>query len=166
MYTKLYYNGTLIDSLNRMFTYAGVLKAEITVDGKDLVVDRSDLTETPILVKQDIEGVEGDNSNADTVSSDVNESRTKVVKEAQEEVVSAVEEEQLVEVETVEDSEVVQPKRIVAIKQSNNRKIQLDELDSVKFSNFIKRNKLDKAAVLNVLEGKQKTHKGYSFQYA
>lgn len=57
-------------------------------------------------------------------------------------------------------------KNIMAIRVSDSTNTNLGKLHSTEFNRFVKSKKLNKQAVENVLNGVNKTHKGFSFEYA
>lgn len=58
-----------------------------------------------------------------------------------------------------------EPKIITATKVAKNITTKIGELDSDQFNKFLAKNKLSKDAVLAVLDGKQRTNKGFNFTY-
>lgn len=136
--------------LKREYFFGDKMKAEIEVGDKVLYVDRVELTEeissestTDTLTIDDIINDKVELSNLEVLESDVDVSEI------------ILEEDKT----TILQSE----KEVKATKLTTNKSINIGSVDSDKFTTFLKRNKLSKDAVLAVLEGKQKTHKGFSF---
>lgn len=57
-------------------------------------------------------------------------------------------------------------KSVVAINVSDDSEVNIGDIDSKSFSDFVDSKKMDINAVLRVLNGEQKTHKGYTFKQA
>lgn len=146
---KLYYKGARVESVNRTYVYQRKLKAEIEVQGKTLIVNRAELLEEGELdALMDVETLK--------------EPTTPVKKEAEAEtVVLATVEEVVIPPQPVEIEEEV-PNMFEAIRLSNNRKTKIEGQDGLE--TFVKKNKLDMTTVQRVLDGKQKTHKGFGFK--
>ncbi|HFI0463228.1 TPA: hypothetical protein ACGO1T_001866 [Streptococcus suis] len=131
---SLYYNGQYVDTI-REYMYGNKLMAEISVQGATYFVERKDLTDTP----------------------EVSSAKEPVSKEKPE----ATNNENINKAETVEEkSDPVIEDETVYIATNGNQTIRFK---SVKDKNVL-RYKFSQEAINNVIEGKQKQHKGFTFE--
>lgn len=90
--------------------------------------------------------------------SDTCETSFQLVKEEKPEVMT----EELFDLKQVEEI-----KEVIAFKTAAPKKIELiGSIGSGKFNKFLTKNSLIEEVVISILEGKQKSHKGYSFKFA
>ena len=180
MNQRLFFNGEEIDYIERTFDFNGRLRAEIVINGEHLIVFRDTLKEESELTL--IEKVNVTSNKVEILSKKfetLSESfrMSEVVKTNEQPVEVTLDTNILVQDETSEpitkevkeevkeETEPETKEEVVAKRLSNNRKTKLGVVGSEKFNNFVKQNKLDINAINNVLDGKNKTHKGFEFSY-
>lgn len=175
MNPRLFFNGEEIDYIERTFDFNGRLRAEIVVNGEHLIVYRDALKEESELTL--IEKVNVTSHKVEILSKKIDTLMSEVVKTNEQPVEVTLDTNMLVQDETSEPitkevkeevKEETEPEtkaEVVAKRLSNNRKTKLGVVGSEKFNNFVKQNKLDFNAINNVLDGKNKTHKGFEFSY-
>lgn len=135
--------------LLRTFNF-GKERAEIEkYDGSRLVVDMSELTDTP---KENKVVVEKETRHDSTLSNK---------EEVEEEIGDLPFSDSLPVHEKQEDEEP----SITATKLTDNTETVIGSVGSDTYKNFVSSNKLNEEAIALVLSGSQKTHKGYSFKY-
>lgn len=126
--------------LDRTFVVAGVMKAQFHFDKEVFIVDRAELTEDPI------------------------EEAVRAIPAATTATAEAKPEQQ-VEVEK-EEAALPEQKSFVATRVNTGKIVgKFANLNDPKFDEFSKKRKLNQEAVKNILDGTQKTHKGFSFKY-
>lgn len=147
-----YYKDRLLDGV-RFFEYGKEQLATFELDGKKMTVPASEVTNETYRGFQGVTSQisvtpEGLKTNADNIEidGDVRHDNEPEPKEEDSEV----------------DSEVVS-ETVVATRLSDESETALGEIGSDEFNEFIKKHKLDVEAVQRVLDGEQKTHKGFSF---
>ena len=110
-----------------------------------MVVDRSEITEQPVVFENNVEEVQEDFKFND-FKNDEQEDKAKT---------------------TLEEFQNAFPKSesqvIVAHKVSNSKETKIGEIGSDEFNKFVDSKKLSVEAIQAVLDGTQKTHKGFSF---
>lgn len=175
MNPRLFFNGEEIDYIERTFDFNGRLRAEIVVNGEHLIVYRDALKEESELTL--IEKVNVTSHKVEILSKKIDTLMSEVVKTNEQPVEVTLDTNMLVQDETSEpitkefkdevreETEPEAKEEVVAKRLSNNRKTKLGVVGSEKFNNFVKQNKLDINAINNVLDGKNKTHKGFEFSY-
>ena len=141
-----YYYGEKLVSITRTFRFASKMKSEIKFfDGTTMVVDRSEITEQPVVFENNVEEVQEDFKFND-FKNDEQEDKAKT---------------------TLEEFQNAFPKSesqvIVAHKVSNSKETKIGEIGSDEFNKFVDSKKLSVEAIQAVLDGTQKTHKGFSF---
>ena len=140
-----YYYGEKLVSITRTFRFASKMKSEIKFfDGTTMVVDRSEITEQPVF-ENNVEEVQEDFKFND-FKNDEQEYKAKT---------------------TLEEFQNAFPKSesqvVVAHKVSNSKETKIGEIGSDEFNKFVDSKKLSAEAIQAVLDGTQKTHKGFSF---
>ena len=140
-----YYYGEKLVSITRTFRFASKMKSEIKFfDGTTMVVDRSEITEQPAF-ENNVEEVQEDFKFND-FKNDEQEDKAKT---------------------TLEEFQNAFPKSesqvVVAHKVSNSKETEIGEIGSDEFNKFVDSKKLSVEAIQSVLDGTQKTHKGFSF---
>lgn len=140
-----YYYGEKLVSITRTFRFASKMKSEIKFfDGTTMVVDRSEITEQPVF-ENNVEEVQEDFKFND-FKNDEQEDKAKT---------------------TLEEFQNAFPKSesqvVVAHKVSNSKETEIGEIGSDEFNKFVDSKKLSVEAIQSVLDGTQKTHKGFSF---
>ena len=141
-----YYYGEKLVSITRTFRFANKMKSEIKLfDGTTMVVDRSEITEQPVVFENNVEEVQEDFKFND-FKNDEQEDKAKT---------------------TLEEFQNTFPKSesqvVVAHKVSNAKETKIGEIGSDEFNKFVASQKLNVEAIQSVLDGTQKTHKGFSF---
>lgn len=175
MNPRLFFNGEEIDYIERTFDFNGRLRAEIVVNGEHLIVYRDALKEESELTL--IEKVNVTSHKVEILSNKIDTLMSEVIKTTKQPVETTLDTNMLapdetsepitkdVKEEVKEETEPETKVEVVAKRLSNNRKTKLGVVGSEKFNNFVKQNKLDINAINNVLDGKNKTHKGFEFSY-
>ena len=140
-----YYYGEKLVSITRTFRFASKMKSEIKFfDGTTMVVDRSEITEQPAF-ENNVEEVQEDFKFND-FKNDEQEDKAKT---------------------TLDEFQNAFPKSesqvVVAHKVSNSKETKIGEIGSDEFNKFVDSKKLSVEAIQSVLDGTQKTHKGFSF---
>lgn len=142
-----YYKDRLLDEV-RFFSYGDKQLASFVLDGERCTVLASEIS---------IESYRGFKNDTEIKSDEV-----KFVTEPKE--IEEVEEENETEQEAPHvDLEVVS-ETVTATRLSDELETPLGEIDSEDFNNFVKKHKLDPEAIQRVLDGEQKTHKGFTFK--
>ena len=141
-----YYYGEKLVSITRTFRFASKMKSEIKFfDGTTMVVDRSEITEQPVVFENNVEEVQEDFKFND-FKNDEQEDKAKT---------------------TLDEFQNAFPKSesqvVVAHKVSNSKETKIGEIGSDEFNKFVNSKKLSVEAIQAVLDGTQKTHKGFSF---
>ena len=141
-----YYYGEKSVNITRTFRFASKMKSEIKFfDGTTMVVDRSEITEQPVVFENNVEEVQEDFKFND-FKNDEQEDKAKT---------------------TLEEFQNAFPKSesqvVVAHKVSNAKETKIGEIGSDEFNKFVDSKKLSVEAIQAVLDGTQKTHKGFSF---
>lgn len=140
-----YYYGEKLVSITRTFRFASKMKSEIKFfDGTTMVVDRSEITEQPVVFENNVEEVQEDFKFND-FKNDEQEDKAKT---------------------TLDEFQNAFPKsesQVVAHKVSNSKETKIGEIGSDEFNKFVDSKKLSVEAIQAVLDGTQKTHKGFSF---
>lgn len=144
-----YYKGKMVSS-PRFFTVGNEHKVEFKLDGETHITDGSEVVDYDGMklaqktLKDATKAIE---------KSDEKHNEAKETKETpKEEVVKDVDNKE------EEDNQFTQ---IVATNVKTKRKYKLDT--EQEFNKFVTRYKLDEVVIQDVLDGKQKTHKGFSF---
>lgn len=132
----LYYKGKFIDTI-REYTYGHELMAEIEVGGERLYVPRKELTEKP--------------TTASVQPEEKPKAVTKTVKEKVE-----------VAVEDIVETEPKETRKSKKVYLATNGKTQL-RFENVNDAN-VRRYKFDKKSIEAVINGEQKSHKGFTFE--
>ena len=144
-----YYKGKMVSS-PRFFTVGNEHKVEFKLDGETHITDGSEVV--------DYDGMKLAQKTLEDATKALEKSNEKYneVKETKEtpkeEVVKDVDNKE------EEDNQFTQ---IVATNVKTKRKYKLDT--EQEFNKFVTRYKLDEVVIQDVLDGKQKTHKGFSF---
>ncbi|MBS4462271.1 hypothetical protein JXA27_06830 [Aerococcaceae bacterium zg-B36] len=140
--SELSYKGHRVDSI-REFNYGSHSMAEIIVNNERYVVKRNEIKD----VEFETIGVMKPNG---VFREEQPKKESKSVKQ---ESANVVEDSTNKETTTV----------IVAINNTTGEETVLGTQESQTFNDFVKENKLNIEAIDHVLNGKQKTHKGYTF---
>ena len=148
-----YYKDRLLDGV-RFFDYGNEQLATFELDGENLTVPASEVTDETYRGFQGGGIVVADNTDK-TVTIDTTEIDLK-------KVVNHDTEPEPKEEDSEVDSKAVS-ENVVANRLSDESETALGEIGSDEFNEFIKKHKLDVEAVQRVLDGEQKTHKGFSF---
>lgn len=148
-----YYKDRLLDGV-RFFEYGRDQFATFELDGKKLTVPAYEVTEEAYRGFQGGGDVVTDNTDK-AVTTDTTETDLK------EDVHHDIEPEPKEEVLEVDSKDVSE--NVVATRLSDESETALGEIGSEEFNEFVKKHKLDIEAVQRVLDGEQKTHKGFSF---
>lgn len=141
-----YYYGEKLVSITRIFRFASKMKSEIKFfDGTTMVVDRSEITEQPVVFENNVKEVQEDFKFND-FKNDEQEDKAKT---------------------TLDEFQNAFPKSesqvVVAHKVSNSKETKIGEIGSDEFNKFVDSKKLSAEAIQAILDGTQKTHKGFSF---
>lgn len=148
-----YYKDRLLDKV-RFFEYGKEQLATFELDGEKLTVPASEVTNETYRGFQGGGDVVTDNTDK-AITTDTTETDLK------EEVHHDTEPEPKEEDSEVDSKAVSE--NVVANRLSDESETALGEIGSDEFNEFIKKHKLDIEAVQRVLDGEQKTHKGFSF---
>lgn len=146
---KLYYKDKLVEKI-REYVFVNTLRAEILVEGLVLNVDRSELKEYPSESIKDEVKIDQNDENEDDKTL----------------VLPTENDDKLIVSEDKQETDQVKKDlpSITAIKVSNSKETDIGTFGSDEFNVFIKSNKLNVDAVSAILEGKQKSHKGFTFK--
>lgn len=146
---KLYYKDKLVEKI-REYVFVNTLRAEILVEGLVLNVDRSELKEYPSESIKDEVKIDQNDENEDDKTL----------------VLPTENDDKLIVSEDKQETNQVKNDlpSITAIKVSNSKETDIGAFGSDEFNVFIKSNKLNVDAVSAILEGKQKSHKGFTFK--
>lgn len=149
-----YYKDRLLDGV-RFFDYGNEQLATFELDGKKLTVPASEVTEETYRGFQEGGIAVADNTDK-AITIDTTETDLKKVVNHDNEEPEPEEEDSEVDSKAVSEN-------VVANRLSDESETALGEIGSDEFNEFIKKHKLDVEAVQRVLDGEQKTHKGFSF---
>lgn len=152
-----YYKGKMVSS-PRFFTVGNEHKVEFELDGETHITDGSEVV--------DYDGMKLAQKALEEATKTLEKSAEKVneTKETKEEPKEESKE------ETIQDNDNDEEEKeetntftsIVATNVKTKRKHKLNT--EQEFNKFVTRYKLDEAVIQDVLDGKQKTHKGFSFE--
>lgn len=146
--------------------YLGNGKTEV-VKFEELSESMSEIVYSPDKLVSVVENVDGDVSAIITDKDKIVIANKEIVLDGKTALVDGSVVENLVFKDDVKETKVkeeLKPEEIVAIKQSNNRKTKLGLRSELTKSPAVKRLKLNPESIESVLDGKQKTHKGYKFE--
>ena len=145
-----YYKGRMVSS-PRFFTVGNEHKVEFELDGETHITDGSEVV--------DYDGMKLAQKALEDATKALEKS---VEKHNEEKETKEIPKEEVVkDVDNKEEAEDNQFTQIVATNVKTKRKYKLDT--EQEFNKFVTRYKLDEAVIQDVLDGKQKTHKGFSF---
>lgn len=153
----LYYKGNHVDRIVREYTYGNTLMAEIVVNGETFYVPYKELDEnqgsqTPVLSQSRVEQPTQDSETTAERENEVSE-----IKEAAE--------------KALEESFEALENATTEVEQSNEPAVTYVAKNGTKTLTFqdvtdknVRRYKFDLNAIKDVVDGKQKTHKGFTFE--
>ena len=146
-----YYKGRMVSS-PRFFTVGNEHKVEFKLDGETHITDGSEVVDYDgmKLAQKALEGATKALEKSVEKHNEVKETEETPKEEVAKDIDNKEEEEK--------DNQFTQ---IVATNVKTKRKYKLDT--EQEFNKFVTRYKLDEAVIQDVLDGKQKTHKGFSF---
>lgn len=147
-----YYKDRLLDGV-RFFEYGKEQLATFELDGKKLTVPASEVTN---------ESYRGFQGGGDVVTDNTDKTIITTIEiDLKKDVPHDTEPEPKEEDSEVDSKDVSE--NVVATRLSDESETALGEIGSEEFNEFVKKHKLDVEAVQRVLDGEQKTHKGFSF---
>lgn len=147
-----YYKDRLLDGV-RFFSYGNEQLATFELDGKKLTVPASEVTDETYRGFQGSVDVAADNTDKTII--------TTIEIDLKKDVPHDNEPEPKEEASEVDSEDVSE--NVVATRLSDESETALGEVGSDEFNEFVEKHKLDIEAVQRVLDGEQKTHKGFSF---
>ena len=149
-----YYKGKMVSS-PRFFTVGNEHKVEFELDGETHITDGSEVV--------DYHGMKLAQKASEEATKALESSTKKVdeAKEAKEEVKEEPKKETVKDNDNSKEEETNTFTSIVATNVKTKRKHKLNT--EQEFNKFVTRYKLDETSIQDVLDGKQKTHKGFSF---
>lgn len=163
----LFYGQYVADVIRR-FEENGQLMAEILVNSEHLFVPYTELTEEPtvtprVIVSQVPANVDISETEVKSIENELNAALPEGVRTQ----INATEQAVEIKADKVEINGEVYPRNILAEHVTNpKRNAELGEFNSKEFKEFVSKNKLDTKAINDVLEGRQKTHKGFKFYFS
>lgn len=150
-----YYKGKMVSS-PRFFTVGNENKVEFELDGETHITDGSEVVDYYGMKLAQKASEEATKALEKSV-----EKSNETKEEAKEETKTESEEEIAQDNDNSQEEETNTFTSIVATNVKSKRKHKLNT--EQEFSKFVNRYKLDEVAIQDVLDGKQKTHKGFSF---
>lgn len=150
-----YYKGKMVSS-PRFFTVGNEHKVEFELDGETHITDGSEVVDyygMKLAQKALKEATKALEKSAEKSNETKEEPKEEPKEESKEEIIQ--------DNDNDEEEETNTFTSIVATNVKSKRKHKLNT--EQEFNKFVTRYKLDEAVIQDVLDGKQKTHKGFSF---